>query len=336
MNERRLLVIGAGKRVREAALPSLAQCPGLRLHGIVARRAREEHGLTIGALSELNDLGDVDLIYMAVGKDAVPSVLQRLIDLGVSDKELLIDTPVVRFKNFRHAQKLKAFRRVSVAEDCAFLPWFDVVEAAVDKGMLGAPQALLLQQSAYAYHALATAKSLLGETRVRGGRRRRLGHRSFARQVNFAGGKRAHILEPRDYSIGRVTLLGTRGSLSDYRQDVKDDHWIETLVENDAVVGFRVDHIETRLTPEESSLTLGDGPDASLTARQEAMKRVGFLRIWRRLAVGEPAYALAEGLDDMVVDYHLEKVGRYLANPLTSSRSPVARVFLGALTRLGG
>jgi hypothetical protein len=31
----------------------------------------------------------------------------------------------------------------------------------------------------------------------------------------------------------------------------------------------------------------------------------------------------------MIIDYHLEKVGRYAANPFTSSRSPMGRLLMG-------
>lgn len=336
MSDRRVLVVGFGKRVREAALPALEACEGLALEGIVARTAREEDGRTVRALDELEDLRGVDVVYLAVGKDATPAALKRLVELGTGDTELLIETPVLRFKHLHHARLLREFRRVSVAEDCAFLPWIDAARAAVEKGLVGAPRAVLFQQSAYGYHALATARALLEASRVRAGRRRRLGHRTFERRVTFAGGTRLHLLEPRDYDAGRTTLLGTRGSISDYDQDVKDDHHLEVRVEDGAVAGFRVAHVETELAPAERELTRGDPDDASVTARQAAMKRVGFLRLWSRVAAGEEAYPLADGLDDMVVDYHLEKVGRYVANPLTSSRSPLARVLLPALTRLGG
>lgn len=331
MSQRKVLVVGYGKRVREAALPSLAACEGLSLARIVARRAREEDGHAIGALEDLTDLAGVDVVYLAVGKDATPKVLARLVELGAADVELLVETPVVRFKHFRHVSQLARFRRTSVAEDCAYLPWFDTVEAA--SAHLGAPRTLTLDRSAYAYHGLATAKALLGASRVRGGRRRAAGEGRHERRLSFAGGTAAVVLEPRDYAVGRWTLEGERGALSD---DGRDGLHLEARLEDGLVAGFRAGDFETSLTPAERGLTAGDPEGASVTARQEAMKRVGFLRIWERLARGEGGYPLAEGLDDMVVDYHLEKLGRYVANPFTSPRSPLARLLLSTVTRLGG
>jgi len=75
---------------------------------------------------------------------------------------------------------------------------------------------------------------------------------------------------------------------------------------------------------------------ATVTSCMEAMKRVGFLRLLRALHAGRGAYPVADALDDMVVDYHLEKLGRYAANPFSSARSPLARGLLAAATRAFG
>jgi hypothetical protein len=65
----------------------------------------------------------------------------------------------------------------------------------------------------------------------------------------------------------------------------------------------------------------------------EAMKRVGFLRLLRRIARGEGAYPIDSALEDMVVDYWLEKFGRYRATPLTRPDAPLGRALLRLLTR---
>lgn len=336
MMKKKVLVCGFGKRVREAALPAIAACEGLELAGIVARRARQEGGHEVGALKELSSLEGVDVVYLAVGKDATPAVLGRLASLDASKTDLLVETPVVRFKHFCHVRSLAAFRRVSVAEDCAYLPWFDTVRAAREAGLLGEPRDLLLHHSAYAYHGLATAKALLGAARIRGGSRSRAEGGIQERRIRFSGGTSAVVHEPRDYSIGTWTLTGTEGAISDHVGSAPGAHHLEVLVEGGLVTGFRIGELQTHLTEAEQALTGGSPPDASVTARQEAMKRVGFLRIWDSIAAGEAAYPLADGLDDMVVDYHLEKLGRYVANPFTSPRSPLARALLGSVTRLAG
>jgi hypothetical protein len=69
------------------------------------------------------------------------------------------------------------------------------------------------------------------------------------------------------------------------------------------------------------------------------MKRIGLLRLFRGIHEGRGAYPLLSGLDDMLVDYHLEKVGRYVANPMTSARGaarPLLDAALGLVSRLHG
>ncbi|MDA1266157.1 MAG: hypothetical protein O2816_13835 [Planctomycetota bacterium] len=190
-----VLIVGYGKRVREAALPALRAAEGLTLGAIAGRSTREQDGESIQDLGALGDLSRFDLIYLAVGKDAVPKVLDQLQTQGGRGCELLIETPVVRFKHYRHARKLAGFRRVSVAEDCADLPWFELVGRAA--GQIGTVQKLIFERSAYAYHGLATAKALLDDRIVRSGKRRSAGAGAHVRQLVMAGDPRAAGLRRR-------------------------------------------------------------------------------------------------------------------------------------------
>jgi hypothetical protein len=123
---RELLVVGVGRRVREATLPALHRLANrIHVRALAARSARElevegvRHAVHPLAELEPGLLSEVDLVYLAVGKDSVPSVLAHLAGRLSARAELVIDTPVVRFKHFAATRHLKAFARVSVAEDCA-------------------------------------------------------------------------------------------------------------------------------------------------------------------------------------------------------------------------
>jgi hypothetical protein len=98
-------------------------------------------------------------------------------------------------------------------------------------------------------------------------------------------------------------------------------------------VGFRAGDAVTRLAPEESALTRGDAAGASVTARMESMKRIGFRRLLVSIAAGHGAYPVQAGLDDMAVDWFLERFGRWSPTALTDVRRPLARRFWGALGR---
>jgi len=334
--KKRVLVIGSGKRVREAALPALSRLEGeFELTRIAARTAKElvvgERTFEVVSLDGLDEswIEGVDLIYLAVTKDAVPSVLSRLTALNVSGTDMLIDTPVVRFKHYRQVAKLALFRHCWVAEDCTVLPWFDVVRDAVDAGLIGELQSVLFHKSAYAYHGVATAKTLLGSLRVKSASRK-----GGKRELRFANGRFAMMIEPRDYSVGHVCITGTSGSISD--AEGAGDHRLTPIVEGSSWVGFKIGDLERRLDEDEIALLGDDDPEKQVTARMDDLKRVGFLRLLRAIRDDRGGYPVEEAIDDMVVDYHLEKVGRFFDNPFTSPRYGLGRLLLSTLTLATG
>jgi len=339
--KRRIAVVGVGKRVCEAVLPALCTIEeSFEVVGLYARTARTleaaEREWPVMPLTDLTDLEGVDLLYLAVGKDAVPAVLQQLLSLGASDTDLLIDTPVVRFRHFRHIASLSGFRRVGVPEDCAFLPWLEPVQACLASGVLGDLDELVLWKSGYAYHGLATAKTILGAKGIRHARRKPTENGLFERSLHLDNGARATIVEPRDYGTGWMQIIGSKGSLCDQPRETRSALQLEVAVQDGLCRSLRVgDHV-AELDEAEASLTAGDPEGASVIARQEAMKRVGLLRVLRDVRDGGMGYPLQAAVEDTVVDYWLERLGRYRATPLTDPGAPLARGLLSALSRLGG
>lgn len=338
MNPRSVVVIGSGKRVRDVALPAF-----LRLEQRFAVRqvwARSEkrieasgRGFDVAPFAKLGpeDLRGADLVYLAVAKDAVPSVLRRLSELGVGSTDLLIDTPVVRFKHFRHAARCRAFRSASVAEDCVELPWIPVVLAAV-----GPLYRVELDRSAWAYHGVATAKALLAAPAVRRARRRSLGPGAAERVLELRGGGVARIVEPRDYSKGRVVCIGQGGTLSDRPAFGEKALALEVELAGGAVRALHAGTTRIALDQDEADLTRGDPESATITARMESMKRVGFLRLLRRLAEGRRGYPVEQALEDTLVDYWLERLGMYVSTPFTSPHAALGRSFWSLVTLAGG
>jgi hypothetical protein len=342
MTPRRVWIVGAGKRVRETALPALAAAGDVfEVLGILGRSARTEtiagKSREIRPLESLaaGDLARADLVYLAVGKQAVPAVLAALARFDVGRIDLLVDTPVLLLKHFRHAARFEAFRNTWVAEDCAFLPWFDVVRAELASGSIGELREVRLMHAAYAYHAFATLKSLFGVERIAGARRVRDGSGS-RRLVRIDGERTALITEPRDYSRGWIELVGAGGAIVEGRSGAGGTLSLVPVIEAGVCVGFRVGDRAMRLAPREIELMSGPAPTLGVTARMEAMKRVGFLRLLDAIAAGRGAHPLASGLDDMLVDYWLEKTGRWSSNALTSIDSGLARGLYGALSRVAG
>ena len=337
-----VLVIGTGKRVLSTALPAFAaHADKFKIARLYARRAKtvsaagRDH--EVGAFENFSaaDLEGIDLIYLAVTKDAVPQVLAKLTSLKVSAIDVLIDTPVVRFKHFRHSARLDTFRNAWVAEDIAFLPWLETLSAAFAAGNLGSLRTVILNQSAYAYHGVSLAKSVSACTTIKLGRRKANTAHAGTRYMALTSGVQIHIIEPRNYEAGSMIFAGSKGVVADYPFR-EDTHVLKPSIQDGQIIGFRCGEHSTALSPAESALTSGDPEGATVTARMNACKRVGFARLLESIAAGTGGYPVQEAMDDMVVDYHLEKFRAYRANPFSSARSPLARMLLSLLSRAGG
>jgi len=338
---KRALIFGAGQRVREAALPAFQQAEELfEVKGLVARSERE---LTVGqrtypvrAMSDLGpeDLEGVDLVFLCVSKDAIPKVLRGLAALRPAGSHLLIDTPVVRFKHFRATRHLAAFRGVSVAEDCTTLPWMPLLGECLRAGDIGRLERIVFDGSAWAYHGLAMARFLSGAA-LRSGVRKHLGGERFHRRLRF-GRVEVEVQEPRDYTTGKLLLEGERGCIADHPAPEGEQRtWLELvpLREQGRFTGVALGERRVLLDEKEQALVRDADEEARVTGLMEPSKRVGFLRFLRRLHAGQEAYPLASGLDDMVADYHLEKFGRFVANPFTTPRGGLGRWLLCRATK---
>ena len=348
---RSTLVVGSGERVVGSALPAfLSAAEHFRIDGVYSRRAKRiaaadcgpgaDRTFEVEPLEALERRGfeDGELVYMVVAKDAVPSVLKRLVALDPSGIDLLIETPVLRFKLLGHLGLLERFRSVWVSEDTARLPAFETVEAFRRERGLGPVRRATLERSAWAYHGVAMGRALLGGGRVLSGRRAR-GGGGAVRTIRYEGGGELAAIEPRDYAAGRVHLELDGATISDAPN--RAPHRLAALVEAGRCTGFRVDDFALELDPTERGLMgspLADrlDEDGGVTVWMEGMKRVGFRRLLLELARGEGGYPLELALEDTVVDYHLDRFGRYRRSLLTSPDRAPARALLRALTAIAG
>ena len=73
------------------------------------------------------------------------------------------------------------------------------------------------------------------------------------------------------------------------------------------------------MAAERSETVEGDPAQARVFQRMVAMKRVGFYRLLiERHEQHAPGYSLEAGLEDALVDYALEKLGRWRARSASS------------------
>ncbi len=334
---RRVLVVGAGGRVVTDVLPALRSLPDrYEVAGVFARSRRAlEDGTPTRDFRSLTDedVAAADLVYVAVSKPATARVLDRLAQHEVGHVDLLVDTPVLAFKHLGHLAAFDAFRAAWVAEDCTTLPWLPLVGSA-RAAWLGPLREVEFDRSAYRYHGFALLRTLFDGASPRSARRRRIAGGARL-ELRFAGGRRGTVIEPRDYAAGTWRMTGEGGVLVD-RADVAPPgaKVLELVRDGDVGTGFRIDGDVLELTPEESRFLGPVAPADTVTARTEDLKRVGLRRLLVDVAEGRGAYDLWHGLDDMLVEYALDRVGRWRAGPLTSLERPTARKVLGGVLGL--
>ncbi len=349
VKKKRVVLIGAGRRIMRNVLPAFVALDDLyEVAGIYTRTIEAiESPREISPLGDLHTLEGIDLVHAAVDKDSIPEVLETLSGLDPEGTELLIDTPVLRFRHLLHLKWLKRFQAIWVPEDCATLPWIPVVRRAIKAGAIGELKTLYLDRAGYAYHGLAMVKTIAGAARITSGRRVSVGGGLYERRLRLSSGHSAILVEPRDYLKGHLRLIGSRGVITDTRERAPGDLWIEMLHEGEECRTIRVGDFEEHLDDAEAALTVPVGeeeaalaallpPDASIIARTGLMKRVGLLRLLRDLHAGRGAYPLADGIDDMVCDYHLEKIGFWWDTPFTNPASGPARLLYRGLSFRGG
>ncbi|HJP00250.1 MAG TPA: hypothetical protein QF764_00600 [Planctomycetota bacterium] len=339
MTAKRVAIFGVGQRVRGDFLPALAALPqSCELVAAYARQPRELEWsgppVAIEAFDEFapGALAGVDLVYLAVPKATVPVVLRRLAHEDLSAVDLLIETPVLLFKHLGHRRLLDRFRNAWAAEDCVRLPWLDAVGTALTAGAIGELETVEFHHAAWRYHGVAMLKHLFGARDLRSARRRRLPSGGDLVEYRFSGGRRGEAHEPRDYASGHIMLRGRTGEIGERAEravlplslEVADGH----------CVGVRAGDHAVALATTERELMGPVSADATVTSAMEGAKRVALYRTLASICAGDGGYPVAEALDDMVVDFLLEKARRFHATPLTDVRSPLGRTLLSAATRL--
>jgi hypothetical protein len=341
MTRKNMLIVGSGSRVHATTLPVLKKLGDLfSIHKIcskdrIAIRFGNREYATEGLERLASDaFAGIDLIYVAVTKGSVPKVLSALVKHPVAEIDLLIETPVLLFKHLCYADLFRHFRNVWVAEDCVALPCFDVVKDLLNRAVIGELKRVVFDRSAYKYHGLATMKHLLGCSKVTSAFRKKISAGAICRSLRFANRTNGQVFEPRDYEKGRFILEGNRGSISDYPDDREGNRLLEPILSDGACSGFRIGGDASHLDREERELMGQVAPGTGVTSLMEGMKRVGFFRMMKRIHRGDGGYPLQEALDDMAVDYYLEKIGFYFANPLMSVKSRIGSRLLKTATRL--
>ncbi len=339
---KKILMIGSGGRVRSTTLPvleRLSRCYSIQKVFSKDSDALEFKGAKIEPadmdLFSGSDLDGVDLVYVAVTKPNFPRVLKTLCAHDVSGIDLLIETPALLFKHFCHAGFFQRFKNAWAAEDCIALPCFDFLYMETLRCVPGDPEHVEFHHSAYKYHSIATLKTLLRCSRITSARRKKTDKAkgTVCRSFTLSNNRTGRVHEPRDYSRGSFVLSGGNWDVTDASHaGGEDGGLLEPVVADGSCKGFRIGDAAWDLNEDETALMGGVKSGSSVTSMMDEMKRVGLFRMLVRIHDGKGGYPLEEALDDMVIDYYLDRLGFYSSNPLMSVKSVMGRMLLKGLT----
>ena len=220
---KRVLLIGAGKRMLDGIIPALLCLEDT--FTIVHVLTRSEKTLsvlggrfratTITVLDTV-DFSHLDLIIMAVPKVEVPAVLERLSRFTTAHIRLFLDTPVLPLKKISCLKYFRRFQRVFAAEDSIALPPYVLAKKIIAEGKIGTLRHIILDRSGYRYHALATLKFLSSAPYIPFLRYRKKPDGAWTLGAWLPNGVTATVIGPRDYSVGRFLIEGSTGAIADF------------------------------------------------------------------------------------------------------------------------
>ncbi len=246
-NPRRVLIVGAGKRVEEAIVPALIGLgDAAEIVGIWARSSRKialyggEFTVQTEASPDAFDLSSVDTVIVAVTRSQVPSVLGQLSRSDTSHIALMLDTPVLDPGDLGATRSFKRFRRVVCTEDSIALPPIAAAKRLIDEGAVGQLRSVQLFHSGWRNHALASMRYLTGMRMPSRISVRAWNPKWSETRVRFAGGVRASVVQPHIHGNGRVLVVGERGAIVDYRTDRAEAVEIGYLIEDGIYRGLTV------------------------------------------------------------------------------------------------
>jgi hypothetical protein len=181
-----------------------------------------------------------------VNLDAIPNLVKKLLSLGLSERELFLDTPVLMSRDTHCLGDFREFKAVHTTEESFLLPYCMMAGNLIRKGFIGTLQRIWMFHSGFRYHALATIKGIVQQRYILRANFIRYGKTNIEMNLVFPNGVKATIIEPRDYQIGRMLIAGSEGLISDY--DIDSDMYscpiyrIGYRTSEQKIIGFTLNH----------------------------------------------------------------------------------------------
>ncbi len=314
---KKVLIIGSGYRVESVILPALYGLRGELLVSAVYSKSSKslilgkKLGLdkTITTLDKI-DFSKIDLIIVAVPIHQVKKILVLLSSRDLSHVVLMLDTPVMAFRDILAVRYFKNFKNVLISEDTIALPPFILARKLIEDGRIGSVHNVVFFHNGYKYHALASLKMLVGDENILSIRSQRLQQGYGLKRIKFSKGVEASLFEPRDYTKGKFIIQGEKGMIVDYEHANKKALSIGYLAEGGIYKGLTLDGIQIphdEIDKKYLSIDVNDMHDPSL---MNSMKIRGFMDLLMATAdeqLKSKRYSPSEGIFDSLAIYISEQ-----------------------------
>lgn len=290
------LVVGSGRRVREDVVPVIEKLNGAHISGLFSTSKQEIFGVdrvyqvnVLAALSE-EELLASRYVYIAVPPKQVKAALTELTKFDCSKKILIVDTPAILGDGLDPLYD--RFQAVTLAEDCAYLPWISLLADAQPP-----IKHIEFDRSGFAYHAVALGRAIAANGGQRPGLRKARSKKDNA-AIELADGTSISLIGPRDYKNGKIRMHRADGTVIGSHHEGDMNAVVEPIVENFKCLGFRQGAKTVTLTPEQSFLAGTFSPTDTIVSKMLDIKRVGLHRLLVELMNNQSFYTIAEGVDD--------------------------------------
>lgn len=231
-----LVLIGAGKRVKKNIIPSIILNQAFNIKQIISRKSGEKVSISFNG-KELNyktssleklDLSNINYIYIGIKPEEINNVIQYIITkFDTRKKILIIDTPPIYIKDIFKIRNFLKFKNIFILEDWPSMLTSKIYKEFVDNKLLGELKNIKFYNSSYKYHTLSLLRKLFRLNNfflIT----RKFGRGNFSTNIFSGFSIIANIKEPRNYNAGKILLVGTKGTLSDYK--IKTNYKINKFI----------------------------------------------------------------------------------------------------------
>lgn len=310
IKKKSFLIIGAGKRVCEDFIPALLATKKFKIKNIFATKYKSinvNHKtydvLPLVKLIKKNLIA-CDYIYIAIPPKSLNDVFNFLSLFNTQEKILIIDTPFGSIRHQRNIRFFKNYKEIYIAEDAAYLPW---INAARRK--CGVIKKIVFDRSGYKYHAIATAKALLGNHNFIKAQKYKNHIKIESKTLSDLG--EIHIIEPRDYTKGKIEIYGSRLFLTDSHNSKKKNMW--PIIKNDLCIGLNIAGEIIYFKKNEIFLIGSVNNFTSITSLTHQLKRIGLMYFLSNLCNPSKIIKSKEDcIEDVRLDESLRIFGRWV------------------------